>query len=178
MKLWLDRLDSPIGEILVVTDDRALYALDFADYEARMLTLLRQRFQALEFTNVKNSLGICDRLHAYFAGNFDVLEEIPVNLGGTAFQQQVWQALRSIPVGTVMSYGKLATQLHKPNASRAVGMANSLNPISIVLPCHRVVGANASLTGYAGGLDRKRWLLAHEGVTLEPFRDRQQLALF
>lgn len=178
MELWLDRLGSPLGEILVVTDDRALYALDFADYEPRMLNLLGRRFEEIQFTTAKNPLGICDRLHAYFAGDLNALQEIPVNPGGTEFQQRVWQTLRSIPVGTVLSYGQLATQLNKPSASRAVGMANSLNPIAIVLPCHRVIGANATLTGYAGGLDRKRWLLNHEGVTLDPLPSQQQLALF
>src|SRR4029079_5446383 len=86
------------------------------------------------------------------------------NPGGTPFQQQVWTALRAIPAGTVLTYGELATQLGKQTAYRAVGMNNALNPIAIVVPCHRLVGANGTLTGYAGGLERKRWLLLHEGV--------------
>jgi methylated-DNA-[protein]-cysteine S-methyltransferase len=92
------------------------------------------------------------------------LENIAVNAGGTDFQQLVWQELQKIPVGTTLTYGELATNLGKPHASRAVGMANSLNPVAIVVPCHRVIGAKAKLTGYAGGLDRKQWLLTHEKI--------------
>jgi methylated-DNA-[protein]-cysteine S-methyltransferase len=103
-----------------------------------------------------------DRLQAYFDRDFTALNDLPVNPGGTAFQQKVWQVLRSIPVGRTWAYGELAKHLGQPTAARAVGMANSLNPIGIVLPCHRVVGANGKLTGYAGGLERKRWLLEHE----------------
>jgi methylated-DNA-[protein]-cysteine S-methyltransferase len=91
---------------------------------------------------------------------------IPVNGGGTEFQQQVWQMLQTIPLGTTISYGELATKIGKPTAARAVGMANSLNPVAIVVPCHRVIGAKAKLTGYAGGIDRKQWLLQHEGTEL------------
>ncbi|WP_179198046.1 methylated-DNA--[protein]-cysteine S-methyltransferase [Nostoc sp. T09] len=94
------------------------------------------------------------------------LDDIPVSTGGTLFQEQVWLALRNIPWGNTISYGELAARIGKPTAYRAVGMANSLNPVAIALPCHRVVGANAALTGYAGGLERKRWLLAHEGVEI------------
>jgi methylated-DNA-[protein]-cysteine S-methyltransferase len=87
-------------------------------------------------------------------------------MGGTPFQQQIWAKLREIPIGEIWTYGRLAQDIGKPTASRAVGMANSLNPIAIVVPCHRVIGANGQLTGYAGGIDRKRWLLQHEGSLL------------
>jgi methylated-DNA-[protein]-cysteine S-methyltransferase len=111
--------------------------------------------------------GFSSRLRAYLAGDLTCLDDIPLNTGGTPFQQQVWLALRTIPVGAVTTYGELVIRLGKtPNAARAVGITNSLNPIAIVLPCHRVVGANGDLTGYAGGLERKRWLLQHEGVEL------------
>ncbi|HET8842556.1 MAG TPA: methylated-DNA--[protein]-cysteine S-methyltransferase, partial [Ktedonobacteraceae bacterium] len=105
-------------------------------------------------------------LRAYLAGDPRSLDAIPVDTGGTAFQQQVWSALRSIPLGTTTTYGELAASLGKPKAYRAVGATNALNPIAIVLPCHRVVGADASLTGYAGGLHRKDWLLRHERAML------------
>jgi methylated-DNA-[protein]-cysteine S-methyltransferase len=167
MKLWIDQIESPIGAILVVTDDAAVYAIEFADQEARMLSLLQRRFTDLEFQAAENPLGVSDRLCAYFDREFDAIADIPVNTGGTDFQQTVWLALRSIPIGSVVSYGQLATQLGNANASRAVGMANSLNPVSIVLPCHRVIGSDSSLTGYAGGLERKRWLLEHEGFELK-----------
>jgi methylated-DNA-[protein]-cysteine S-methyltransferase len=106
-------------------------------------------------------------LSAYFRGNLDRLGEIKWRVGGTDFQRSVWNALPSIPAGTTMSYGALATRLKVPKAVRAVGHANGANPLSVVIPCHRLIGADGSLTGYGGGIERKRWLLAHEGVSLK-----------
>jgi methylated-DNA-[protein]-cysteine S-methyltransferase len=166
--LTIDRINSAIGEIIVVTDQEKLCALDFENYEVRMMALLQKRFGQVQLDLKKNPLGICERIQAYLDGDYHSLAAIPVSTGGTAFQQQVWFALRSIPVGTVLTYGQLAAHIDKPTASRAVGMANSLNPVSIVLPCHRVIGANGKLTGYAGGLDRKHWLLQHEGYRHSP----------
>jgi methylated-DNA-[protein]-cysteine S-methyltransferase len=96
----------------------------------------------------------------------NAVERLPVRTNGTPFQQQVWAALREIPAATTMSYGELARKLGKPGASRAVGRANGSNPVGIVVPCHRVIGADGSLTGYGGGMDRKRWLLEHERAHL------------
>ncbi len=160
--------------IIVVTDDETLCAVDFADCEDRMMSLLRKRYEDVQLQTVANPGGVSDRLQAYLAGDLHSLDIIPTDTGGTDFQQQVWQALRTIPPGHVTTYGDLAKQLGRPKAVRAVGMTNGLNPISIVLPCHRVIGANGKLTGYAGGLARKRWLLTHEGVSLEPMQDAQQ----
>ncbi len=98
----------------------------------------------------------------YFAGDLDAIADLPTAANGTAFQLSVWAALRQIPVGETVSYGALAARIGRPKAVRAVGLANGANPIAIVVPCHRVIGADASLTGYGGGLHRKRWLLAHE----------------
>jgi len=165
-ELLIDRINSAIGEILVVSDGENLCALDFADYELRMMKLLKKRYKSIALTEKRNPQGLSDRIQAYLDGDHHSTEDIPVKTGGTPFQQLVWIALRTIPPGTIISYGVLATRLGKATASRAVGMANSLNPVGIVLPCHRVVGANFSLTGYAGGLERKRWLLQHEGVDL------------
>ena len=95
-------------------------------------------------------------------GRLNALDEIPVDTVGTDFQRQVWTALRDIPAGTTLSYGEMASRLGRPDAPRAVGSANALNPISIVVPCHRLVGSNGALTGYGGGIHRKRWLLDHE----------------
>lgn len=164
--LLLDRVSSPIGSILILSDGEALCGVEFEEYEARTLALLSRRYGSVELRETKNPLGLRDRIEAYLAGEFHSLDEVTVSLGGTAFQQQVWLALRDIPIGTVETYGQLAKRLDKPGASRAVGLANSQNPIAIVLPCHRVIGSNGKLTGYAGGLDRKRWLLMHEGVPL------------
>ncbi len=166
IQLQHDVLDSPIGQIFVVADGTALCAVDFEGYEDRMTTLLQKYHGDFELVPTHNPLGARERLRAYLEGDLASLDTLPVNTGGTAFQQQVWQQLKAIAPGTVWTYGELAQRLDNPKAVRAVGMANSLNPISIVLPCHRVVGANRTLTGYAGGLERKRWLLAHEGVAL------------
>lgn len=164
--LYVNKMTSPIGEIVMVSDGETLCALDFTDYEDRLMQRLRNRYRALTLREGIQPLAWRDRLQDYLHGHLHSLDDIPVNTGGTPFQQQVWLALRTIPVGTVRTYGQLATQLGKPTASRAIGMANALNPVAIVLPCHRVIGANGSLTGYAGGLHRKQWLLQHEGVSL------------
>ncbi len=165
-ELWIDTLPSAIGDILLVSDGASLCALDFADYETRLLTLLNKRFASVMLKPCANPQGFSDRLSAYLAGDLHSFDSVPVNPGGTAFQQQVWLALRQISAGTVASYGELAAKLGKPTAYRAVGMANSLNPVAIALPCHRVIGTNGQLTGYAGGLERKQWLLRHEGLDL------------
>ncbi|HEX7735901.1 MAG TPA: methylated-DNA--[protein]-cysteine S-methyltransferase [Ktedonobacteraceae bacterium] len=161
--LFFDRIDTPIGAILIAVDGEQLCSLDFEDNEQHIMASLQRRYGEFTLVPTHNPHGISERLSAYFAGDYNCLDSIPVNTGGTAFQQQVWLALRTIPPGTTMSYGELAAQLGRPTAYRAVGGTNALNPVAIVLPCHRVIGSNASLTGYAGGLERKQWLLQHEG---------------
>ena len=181
-ELLFDSLESEIGQIYLVSDGKALCAVDFEDYRQRMMGLLNKRYGSVNLVPTNNPQGYRDRFQAYFSGDLTSLDDIPVNPGGTAFQQEVWQALRTIPVGSVATYAELADRIHRPQACRAVGMANSQNPIAIVLPCHRVVGANGNLTGYAGGLERKRWLLDHEkkhsclSASVElPTRDFQQM---
>jgi methylated-DNA-[protein]-cysteine S-methyltransferase len=165
----LDRLETPIGVALLVTDAAgAVRALDWHDYELRMRELLRLQYGAVDLVDVRAPQSVRGALAGYFAGDLDRLRSIRWHVAGTPFQRAVWTALWSIPAGTTVSYGALAKQLAVPKAVRAVGHANGSNPISVVLPCHRVVAANGSLTGYGGGLDRKRWLLAHEGVALKP----------
>lgn len=164
----LDRLQTPIGVALLVTDvEGALCALDWEDYEPRMRLLLRQQHGNAMLQNARAPEYLRAALSAYFAGELAALDAIKWRVAGTAFQRKVWAALRTIPVGTTTSYGTLAARLAMPQAVRAVGHANGSNPISIVVPCHRVIGANGSLTGYGGGLHRKRWLLEHEGVVLK-----------
>ncbi|MGD1854148.1 MAG: methylated-DNA--[protein]-cysteine S-methyltransferase [Leptolyngbyaceae cyanobacterium] len=178
--LHLTKLASPMGDILLVTDGTVLVSLDYTGYEQRMMRLLTKRYGRFELleSSQRDTQDLIERLQAYLSGELTAIDTIAVDPGGTAFQTKVWHSLRSIPVGTVMTYGELARQLGNPAAVRAVGTTNSLNPISIVLPCHRVIGANGSLTGYAGGLDRKRWLLEHEGVTLGSSKPpSQQLSL-
>lgn len=162
-ELWIDRIESPIGQIALVVDGDHLCALSFTDHEARMMTLLARRYKSVELVPQSNPLGLTERLQAYLAGELTSLKGIPVRMGGTAFQRQIWSKLQEIPVSETWTYGQLAKSIDRPTASRAVGMANSLNPIAIVVPCHRVVGAKGKLTGYAEGLDRKLWLLQHEG---------------
>ena len=163
-ELLVDYIPSPIGEIVIVVDGDKLCSLDFADYSERMMRLLKRRYAELQLRQVVDPHGFSTRIDNYFAGDYESLTVIPVNTGGTQFQQMVWTALREIPVGQTFTYSQLAAKIGKPTAARAVGMTNSLNPIAIVLPCHRVVGCNAALAGYAGGVDRKRWLLRHENA--------------
>ena len=112
-----------------------------------------------------NPAGLSAAIRAYFDGKLEAIDGLPVATGGTPFQRKVWQALRQIPCGRTLSYGALAKRIGRETAVRAVGHANGDNPISIVVPCHRVIGANGTLTGYGGGIERKRWLLAHEGAS-------------
>jgi methylated-DNA-[protein]-cysteine S-methyltransferase len=163
-----DRLQTPIGVALLVTDsDGALRALDWEDFESRMRELLRLQYGAPLLQATPAPDQIRSALKGYFAGDLDCLKMMKWRVAGTAFQRKVWTALTAIPAGTTVSYGRLAAQLGMPKAVRAVGFANGSNPISVVVPCHRVIGANGSLTGYGGGLPRKRWLLEHEGVVLK-----------
>ncbi|HYF66346.1 MAG TPA: methylated-DNA--[protein]-cysteine S-methyltransferase [Herpetosiphonaceae bacterium] len=170
MDLWFDEIGSPVGTIVVVSDGTSLCSLDFGDFGERMHKLLGARYGEVRLMRADNPQGFSERVRAYLAGDMPSLDDIPVSTGGTPFQAQVWAALRTIPAGTTITYGELAARVGRPTAARAVGMTNSLNPIAIVLPCHRVIGANASLTGYAGGLERKRWLLEHEGAFPTPAR--------
>jgi methylated-DNA-[protein]-cysteine S-methyltransferase len=162
-RFWHDRIESPVGTILVVWDaDGALRALDFEDYEPRMLLLLRRHYGTVTLVPSDAPVAIRAALAAFFAGDLDALAVLSVRTNGTAFQRRVWTALRDIPAGRTSTYGALAAMIGAPTASRAVGLANGANPIAIVVPCHRVIGANGALTGYGGGLARKRWLLEHE----------------
>jgi methylated-DNA-[protein]-cysteine S-methyltransferase len=166
IELRTDTIDSQIGPIVIVTDARALCALDFGDCEERMKELLTRRFEDLVLRHEANPLGVSDKIRAYLDGEVHALDDIAVDAGGTEFQQTVWSALRRIPVGETRTYGQLAASLGRPTASRAVGLANGSNPVAIVIPCHRVIGSHGALTGYAGGLPRKQWLLRHEGALL------------
>lgn len=166
MKFLLDSIASPLGTVLVVSDGECLRALDFEDYEARMCSLLARQYGEVELQAARDPGGASSAVDAYFAGEFQALDDFPVASNGTAFQQLVWRQLREIPRGTTRSYGELARRIGNPAASRAVGLANGSNPIAIAVPCHRVIGANGDLTGYAGGMERKRWLLMHEGALL------------
>ncbi|MBR0972097.1 MULTISPECIES: methylated-DNA--[protein]-cysteine S-methyltransferase [Bradyrhizobium] len=161
----IDRLPTPIGIALLVTDtDGSLRALDWEDYEHRMRELLRLHYGTVDLSDRSAPAAMRTALSRYFDGDLDQLSGIAWRIAGTPFQQKVWTALTKIPAGTTMSYGALAAEIDMPKAIRAVGHANGSNPISVVLPCHRLIGADGSLVKYGGGLARKRWLLRHEGV--------------
>jgi methylated-DNA-[protein]-cysteine S-methyltransferase len=166
MNYALDRLPTPIGTLLIVFDEEdRLRALDWEDFEPRMRRLLTLQYgREIELREGRAPKPMRDSLDSYFAGDFSALDRIEVETGGTAFQRKLWTALRTIPSGQTSTYGALAAKMGTPKAVRAVGAANGANPISIVLPCHRVIGSDSRLTGYGGGLDRKRWLLTHEGA--------------
>jgi methylated-DNA-[protein]-cysteine S-methyltransferase len=166
LKLYLDRIPSPIGTVLLVSDGEALRALDFEDHESRMHALLRRQHGAYSLIPGDGTGGFGQRVTAYFDGDLTALDVVPVRTDGSEFQRRVWTALRTIPPGMTTTYGRLAARIGRPTASRAVGLANGANPIAIVVPCHRVIGANNHLTGYGGGLPRKEWLLRHEGIQL------------
>src|SRR5579859_3192226 len=163
--LSLERLATLLGELLIVTDREGnLRAVDWADYETRMRRLLRLHYGERGFSlePARNSSDAARALARYFAGELSAIEGLPVKTGGTPFQRMVWHALQQIPCGETVSYAGLAAKIGRPAAVRAVGLANGANPVGIVVPCHRVIGSNGSLTGYGGGMHRKRWLLEHE----------------
>ena len=158
--------------MLIIHDPQErLRVLDFHDFETRMRRLLRLHYgkdgDDFVLKSRETPATIRRALGDYFAGDLNAIDAIPVATAGTAFQREVWAALRGIRPGTTIGYGALARQLGRPNSARAVGLANGANPIAIVVPCHRVIGADASLTGYGGGVERKRWLLSHEGAGFE-----------
>jgi methylated-DNA-[protein]-cysteine S-methyltransferase len=162
MQLSFDHFPSPLGELLVAWDAAGLRALDFDSHEDRFHRLLERYYGAVELTRAALPDAYRRPLEAYFRGDLTAIDSIPVASTGTPFQMQVWAALREIPAGRTETYGELARRIGRPGASRAVGLANGANPVGLVVPCHRVIGAGGALTGYGGGLDRKRWLLEHE----------------
>ncbi len=163
----IERFDTPTGRMLVVNDPQGeLRAVDWDDHEERMQRLLRRYYPqtTLVLREVTRKSAARRALDAYFDGELGAIDELGTVTTGTDFQRQVWSALRRIPSGRTLSYGALAGKIGRPAAVRAVGLANGANPIAIVVPCHRVIGANDSLTGYGGGIERKRWLLDHEAT--------------
>jgi methylated-DNA-[protein]-cysteine S-methyltransferase len=170
--LILDRIEAPIGALLIATDpDAVLRAVDFWADEPALRRLLARQYPGARVETGQAPAPLRRAFEDYFAGDLAALERIPVATVGTAFQRKVWAALQTIPVGETRSYGQLAAEIGAPNAMRAVGLANGQNPIAIVIPCHRVIGADGSLTGFGGGLPRKRWLLNHEGAA---FRENKR----
>jgi methylated-DNA-[protein]-cysteine S-methyltransferase len=168
LQFYIDRLSTPIGQLVIIADESgALRAVDWSDHDARSHRLLRSQYgpNGCVLNERHDPFGLSSALAAYFAGDLAAIDTLPVAEIGTPFQRKVWQALREIPCGETISYGTLARRIGQPSAMRAVGLANGSNPIGVVTPCHRVIGADGTLTGYGGGIERKRWLLAHEKAT-------------
>ncbi|WP_459177481.1 methylated-DNA--[protein]-cysteine S-methyltransferase [Ewingella americana] len=188
LTLVSETIDTPLGELEIVTDQQGqLRALEWTDFHHRLLQLLVRHYgvavspkemgSKITSSGAKTSFSlnqdsvdtaVRQRIQDYFSGDLHAIDSLPVATAGTEFQRRVWQMLRTIPCGQIMTYGQMAAKLDNPGASRAVGLANGSNPISVVVPCHRVIGSNGALTGYAGGVGRKKWLLIHEGYLKSP----------
>lgn len=160
--LELATLASPLGPLALAVGPNGLVALDLEGDDKGMVRRLERRFGTLSLTISGDPGGVVATLRRYFAGQLEALDEVAVDPGGTPFQNQVWLALRRIRAGETWSYARLAAEVERPSAVRAVGAANGANPVPLVLPCHRVIGSDGRLVGYGGGLDRKEWLLRHE----------------
>jgi methylated-DNA-[protein]-cysteine S-methyltransferase len=160
--MMITETTSPIGPIRFMLHEGRLCSLEFADRWKRGASAEQRRREATR----EDPSDVLERLRAYFGGALDAFAGLPVEPAGTSFQRRVWTAMRRIPPGRTASYGDLARAIGTPSAARAVGAASGSNPVGIVIPCHRVIGSDGTLTGYGGGLDRKQWLLRHEGVML------------
>jgi methylated-DNA-[protein]-cysteine S-methyltransferase len=155
-------VESPIGRLMLTTDGTALTGLYMNLYRNKPSKLPGLSDDWIQNATIDPLPAAARQLKEYFAGKRREFD-LPLRMEGTEFQQRVWRELIKIPFGETRSYGQLAKRLNNPNGSRAVGLANGRNPIAVIVPCHRVIGADGSLTGFGGGLDRKEWLLNHEG---------------
>ncbi len=163
MNLYSSEMTTPIGRLTLVSREDVLIAVAFEGEAGSTNRWLTRRFGQLPMENHPDPAGAASALRTYFDGDLRALDRVTVDTGGTEFQREIWSALRQIPVGTTVSYSWLAARVGRPSAVRAVGAANGSNPIPVIIPCHRVIAADGTLCGYGGGLDRKRWLLTHEG---------------
>jgi methylated-DNA-[protein]-cysteine S-methyltransferase len=167
---FCDEIGTPIGTLLLVAGETGVCVLDFDGDAETVREALGRRFGEVELRRRRDPGGFSARVRDYFAGELRALDAIPADPGGTPFQAAVWRALRGIPAGRTASYAAIAQRIGRPSAVRAVGAANGRNPVALIIPCHRVIGADGSLTGYGGGIERKRWLLAHEGAATRSSR--------
>ena len=163
LRLLIGKVTTPIGAAQLVSDEEGrLCMFGWYDREERWWPRLCAHYGNIELVERGDAFGLARAIEAYMAGDVRAIDTVPVAFAGTPFQNKVWHALRTIPAGETLSYGALARRIGEPKAVRAVGLANGANPVAVVVPCHRVIGSDGSLTGYGGGLERKRWLLAHE----------------
>jgi methylated-DNA-[protein]-cysteine S-methyltransferase len=164
MQVEAAEIASPVGGWCLAASPQGVCLLHLeADWDAVGASLAR-RFGPVSLRDAKDPWEAVSRLAAYFAGDLRAIDAIPVDTGGTPFQRSVWSALRGIAAGRTTCYSELAARIGRPSAVRAVGAANGANPVAVIVPCHRVIGKDGGLTGYGGGLERKAWLLRHEGV--------------
>lgn len=167
LQLKMDRIETPIGTLFIVADTEGnLRATEWSDHDHRLRAWMQAHYgkKGFRLEHSSNPSGLTQAISAYFAGDLQAIDTLPVQTNGTPFQLEVWRELRKIPCGATISYAELARRIGRPKAVRAVGLANGSNPIGVVVPCHRVIGSNGSLTGYGGGIERKRWLLDHESM--------------
>jgi methylated-DNA-[protein]-cysteine S-methyltransferase len=185
MQLSRTLIPTPLGEMLALSSDEGLCALEFTtvmgsaggeDRQSRLNARLARWFPPHEIVDRETPTIARTRgwLTAYFDGSSPALVDLPLDMRGAPFEKRVWLALQAIPPGRTTSYGAIAHALGSARASRAVGAANGANPVAIIVPCHRVIGSSGSLTGYGGGLDRKTWLIDHE----RRWRTEPQASLF
>lgn len=175
LTLLAGTVPSPVGPLGLVWDDAAaLRALEFDGYDERRARLLGRVYGEVRLREAPVPKPLATALADYFDGRIDALDALPSAALGTPFRMRVWAALRTIAPGETLSYGALAARIGQATASRAVGLANGANPVAIVVPCHRVVGADGRLTGFGGGLERKRWLLEHEARHAGLFAPRRE----
>jgi methylated-DNA-[protein]-cysteine S-methyltransferase len=157
-------VESPVGSLTLAVRGGRLCLLHFGSDIANVRATLVRWYPEETVREGPSVDAVVGMLERYFGGEITAIDDIEVEMNGTPFQRRVWAALREVRAGSTASYSEIARRIGAPAAVRAVGAANGANPVALVVPCHRIVGANGSLTGYGGGLDRKQWLLRHEGA--------------
>jgi len=155
-------IETPIGELEIMTKSGAIILCEFSDRQKRITAHLAKHYNGDEIVNISAPAPIKTAFDMYFKGELHALEKLPIAPLGSAHQLKAWKYLQTIPAGTTQSYGTMAKNID--SHARAVGSANGRNAIALTVPCHRIIGADGSLTGYAGGIERKKWLLKHEGA--------------
>lgn len=162
--LYKSHYETPVGDLTILLEQGVIVICEFADRAPRVENQIKRFYPEHQLEDVPLPSALKEKLDRYFSGDRDILHTLPSAPVGTAYEQSVWAALQAIPAGNTLSYGALAQKLG--SSPRAIGRANGRNPVCLIHPCHRVIGSDGSLTGYAGGLDRKEWLLKHEGAIL------------
>ena len=165
--IHITTVESPIGELTLAARGERVCLLHFGPRDPQVNAALGRWYPGVPPSEVvahPDPAGAVAALRSYFEGDLGALDRIAVEMNGTPFQKKVWTALRSVRAGTTVAYAEIARAILAPSSVRAVGAANGANPVAVIVPCHRIIGTNGTLTGYGGGLDRKRWLLDHEGV--------------